>query len=149
MSTFHSLGSVFSLYGTEAVETLMCPSTFEDCFREERANSRLTLFKIRTQVTEIIIIFRIAPMENIMLLILLTVLISNQARVALGLAEPQGDCSVDLRLMYTFMDEKFKMKDEIKQLKETLADLQGRLSIMEKKGNNMRCKHVLENARAI
>ena len=84
-----------------------------------------------------------------MLPILFTVLISNQARAALGLAEPQGDCSVNLRLMYTFMNEKFTMKDEIKQLKETLAELQDRLSIMEKKGNNMRCKHVLGNASAI
>ena len=70
-----------------------------------------------------------------MLLILFTVLVPYQAQAALGLAEPQRDCSVDLRLMYTFMDDKFKMKDEIKQLKATLGELQDRLSIMEKKGN--------------
>ena len=70
-----------------------------------------------------------------MLLILFTVLVPYQAQAAMGLAEPQGNCSVDLRLMYTFMDETFTMKDEIKQLKATIGELQDRLSIMERQGN--------------
>ena len=42
-----------------------------------------------------------------MFIILHAVFVSNQVHAARNLAEPEYGCPSDLRLMYTFMDDKF------------------------------------------
>ena len=64
-------------------------------------------------------------------IIVFTVLVFSQARATGNLVEPQCGCLSDLRLMHTFMDEKFTMKDEIRQLKATVDELQSRLIYLE------------------
>ena len=65
-------------------------------------------------------------------IIVFTVLVFNQTRASGNLAEPQCGRPSDLRLMYTFMNEKFTMKDEIRQLKATVGELQSRVLKLEK-----------------
>ena len=83
-------------------------------------------------------IYQIISMSNTMFIILFTVFVSSQVHAVRGLAEPEGGCPSDLRLMYTFMDDKFTLKDEIKQLKVTLDELKNKVANMEieRKGNN-------------
>ena len=73
-----------------------------------------------------------------MFIILFIVFVSSQVHATRNLAEPECGCPSDLRLMYTFMDDKFTIKDDIKQLKATLDELQTKLANMEneRKGKN-------------
>ena len=72
-----------------------------------------------------------------MFIISISLLVVSQVNVARSLSEPECGCSSDLRLMYTFLDEKFTMKQEIKELKLTVDDLQAKLSKLgiDMKGN--------------
>ena len=81
--------------------------------------------------------YQIFQMAKIVFILLLAVFISIQVHAARNLAEPECGCPSDLRLMYTFMEDKFTLKDEIKGLKATVDELQDKLSILqnEKKGN--------------
>ena len=75
----------------------------------------------------------------IMFIISISLLVSSHFNVAKSLSEPECGCSSDLRLMYRFLDEKFTLKQEIKELKLTVDGLETKLSKLEndmKKGNN-------------